>query len=284
MLIKRHGCADFAILRDKIAFSKRAKMLGIPTIPILATFIEGETVGSPGSAPCADLFSKPSSGWKGNGATLWRNEEGAYRRSGSTATALPWDGLLEYLRQRSKARAFILQAAAHNHPALRPLTNGALATVRIVTCLTPSGSIDLMPPALKMPWGAAVADNMAQGGLVAPVDLASGHIAGPAYRKDEKIGVMKVPIHPDTGTSFAGFQIPFWPEVVELSIASHTAFDSMFFIGWDIAILDDGPVILEGNPLWDVDVILLAHRISVADTQFVPYWLHHYNVGLAHPT
>ena len=170
-------------------------------------------LGSPRSAPPADLFSKPSTGWKGNGTTL----------------------------------------------------NGALATVRIVTCRTPSGSVDLMPATLKMPWG-AVADNMAQGGLVAPVDP-TGHIAVPSLLQGRKTRGQKVDAHPDTGTRLEGFEIPFWREVVGLSMAAHAAFASMFFIGWDIAILNDGPVILEGNPLWDADVILLAHRITLADTQ-----------------
>lgn len=273
--IESSRCEDFETLRDKIAFSHRAEMHGIPTISILASFVD-QRVEASENTPSTDLFSKPSTAWKGEGAMLWRYEAGIYRSSGDPRAAMQWDALLEYLRKQSRDHALLLQVAARNHLELQPLTNGALATIRIVTCRTPSGSIDIMPPALKMPWGSAVADNLAQGGLVAPIDPTSGQIAGPAFRKDEKLGSVCVAEHPDTGRSIAGFQIPFWREAVELSIAAHAAFDSMFFIGWDIAILDDGPVVLEGNPLWDVDVILLAHRIPVAQTQYVPYWLHHF--------
>ena len=280
-LIERHGeWDDFNSLKDKIEFSRRAVSLGIPTIPVLASFSNGGVVDAPGNPPAGDLFSKPSNAWKGNHTKFWRYEMGVYRPSPRFNTTMKWDELIKYLRMKSGESAWILQEAARNHRELRALTNGALATIRIVTCRAPSGSIDIMPPVLRMPWGTAVADNMAQGGLVAPVDQASGRIVGPAYRKDVKLGAASIAEHPDTGVCFAGVQIPFWSEAVDLSIAAHAVFGSMFFIGWDVAILDDGPVILEGNPLWDVDVILLAHRIQVAQTQYVPYWLHHYEVAI----
>ena len=275
-LIERCGRPYSRILHDKIAFFQMAQTIGLPTIPLLATFVEGRAKSTGEPLP-ADLFSKPSSSWKGHHAELWRYDAGLYRNA-NKALVLQWSELLEHLRRQSELqrRAFILQAAARNHQGLAPLTNGALATVRIVTCQTPTGSIDLMPPALKMPWGEAVADNMAQGGVVAPIDLSSGRISGPGYRKDLELGSVEVLNHPDTGALLTGFELPFWRETIDLATKAHAEFASLFFIGWDIAILKDGPVILEGNPYWDPDVVLLSHRITVADTQFVPYWLHAY--------
>ena len=271
------------ILHDKIAFFQMAENIGLPTIPIIATFVEGIAI-STAAALVGDLFSKPSTGWKGNHGELWRYEAGLYRHS-KKALAFQWRELLEHLRKQSElqGRAFILQAAARNHQGLAPLTNGALATVRIVTCKAPSGSIDLMPPALKIPWGEAVADNMAQGGVVAPIDLASGRLSGPGYRKDCKVGSVRVLNHPNTGAVLNNFELPFWRETVQLARRAHAEFDSLFFIGWDIAILEGGPVILEGNPYWDPDVICLSHRVPLADTQFVSYWLRAYNPMALNP-
>ncbi len=275
-LIERHnGQRDYDSLWDKIAFLQAANTYGLPAVQPIGIFVDGVILESPRLAPQTDLFSKPSRAMMGNGATLWRYRDGAYSNSSGKPLTFEWQDLREYLRQQSK-RGLLLQPAVQNHQKLRALTNGALATLRLVTCLTPTGSIDLMPPVLRMPWGAAIVDNFCKGGLVAPVDIHTGRIIGPAYRKHERLGSIREITHPDTGLAFEDFEVPLWREVIDLSAKAHTCFPSMCFIGWDIAILDEGPAIVEGNPFWGNNLIPLAHRLSLADTQFVPYWLHHY--------
>jgi hypothetical protein len=71
--------------------------------------------------------------------------------------------------------------------------------------------------------------------------------------------------------------VPFWPEVLELAARAHNVFSTMRFVGWDIAVLDQWPVLLEGNALWGSDVTVLPHRIGISDTQFIPHYIHHLN-------
>jgi hypothetical protein len=146
-----------------------------------------------------------------------------------------------------------------------------------VTCRTPQGTLDILPPVIRMPVGDAIADNIAQGGLAAPIDSATGVICGAAVRKDKRFGVSRCARHPTTGVVFDGFQLPFWPEVLKLAQRAHEAFPSIRFIGWDIAILDQGPVLLEGDALWDSDLTVLPHQIGMSDTQFIPYYNQHLN-------
>ena len=43
-----------------------------------------------------------------------------------------------------------------------------------------------------------------------------------------------------------------WNDVVDLGIRAHDHFDPFHSIGWDIAIAEDGPVLVEGNHNWGV--------------------------------
>ena len=48
-----------------------------------------------------------------------------------------------------------------------------------------------------------------------------------------------------------GFQIPHWPEVLELVRQGAVAFPELRTIGWDVAISSSGIFLLEGNHHWD---------------------------------
>jgi hypothetical protein len=145
-----------------------------------------------------------------------------------------------------------------------------LSTLRIVTCKNPAGEIELLPAVIRMPHGNGVVDNFGQGGIAAPIDT-NGVISGAAIRKDSGLGAVVLERHPDTGTYFKGFQIPFWNETLTLAKRAHGAFPSMAFIGWDIAILSDGPKLLEGNAVWDTDLTVLPHGLTLSDTQYIAY-------------
>jgi hypothetical protein len=283
-LIDTLRCEDFPLLRSKQRFAVRCSELGLPTVPVLAEFTEGKMIAH--SAKCepnlphGDLFSKPSEYWCGIGANLWRFE--APDRYVNALSGESYDGnaLREKLCAESMSGRIVLQEKVSNHTSIeRSLTTGGLATVRLVTCRTPTGSIDFLPASIRMPIGQAIVDNIAQGGLAAPVDLTTGEISGPAIQKDKTIGVSRFEKHPDTGVRLIGLQLPCWPQVLDLAKQAHEAFPSMPFVGWDIAILRDGPVVLEGNSWWDVDLTILPHRISLSDTQFLPYYNYHFRRG-----
>jgi hypothetical protein len=169
--------------------------------------------------------------------------------------------------------SIVMQEKVSNHPSiLGALTAGGLSTIRVVSCRTPAGTFDLLPAVIRMPVGDAIADNIALGGLAAPIDSASGRICGPGIRKNKQIGVSIYTSHPSTGTTLEGFQIPFWQEVLKLALRAHEAFPSLHFVGWDIAVLEHGPILLEGNAWWDVDLTILPHGITLSDTQFIGYY------------
>jgi hypothetical protein len=60
-----------------------------------------------------------------------------------------------------------------------------------------------------------------------------------------------VECHPDTGLPIVGIMLPFWRESIELVRRAHqSAFARFAFLGWDIALTNEGPILLETNSGW----------------------------------
>lgn len=55
--------------------------------------------------------------------------------------------------------------------------------------------------------------------------------------------------HPDTGFVAKGYKIPFWKELLEMVEKASAVVPQVGYVGWDVAISETGPVLIEGNSL-----------------------------------
>ena len=69
--------------------------------------------------------------------------------------------------------------------------------------------------------------------------------------------------HPGTGAPIEGRILPLWPEALELVTRAHDLNGDRVAVGWDVAILEDGPCLIEGNGKPDVDLIQRPHRAGL---------------------
>jgi hypothetical protein len=246
-------------LGNKLHFWRWCRRHGIQTAPVLLAAEKGEFLsdGSPPDAaalPDGDLFVKPTSGRGGFGAERWLGDGAGHYRDGD-GQRLTGRELLEHVRRRSAADGCIVQPRLVNHPDIAPLSNGALATVRLMTIESEDGGYEATHAVLRMAVGRnTTVDNFHAGGIAAPVDMRSGAL-GRATDVGLRPDVGWCEQHPDTRASIAGRVLPFWPETLALAARAHAAFPDRVVIGWDIAILADGPVIIEGNSGPDVDIV-----------------------------
>jgi hypothetical protein len=250
------GPEDAADLSDKRRFHDRAAQAGLPIIPILAEFDAGAIVGKRSlDHSASDLFSKPADRWHGDGARLWqRGADGSY--SGDHGSRFTLAEVYETLSSLSVDHPLILQPRITNHPELRPLAGRALSTVRVVTVRDTRGQIDAMLASFRMAVGSLVADNFAAGGLACPVDLDDGRLGSAVFKSGPGVFIA----HPDSGAVIMGRRLPDWAEVKRLAVAAHREFKTLPTIGWDLAITEDGPVIVEGNSEWGTNVVQMAHQ------------------------
>ena len=141
----------------------------------------------------------------------------------------------------------ILEIYIIQHPAIQELSPSAVNTIRIFTQIKKDGTYEILGCRMRISVDSPV-DNMAAGNLAAPVDEKTGIIIGPGVYSD--ITKPADSIHPITGISIVGFQIPFWKEILEMTKKAALKHPQNRSIGWDIVVTEDGPGFIEGNHDW----------------------------------
>jgi len=81
-----------------------------------------------------------------------------------------------------------------------------------------------------------------------------------------------------------GRAIPFWEDLKALALAAHRHFDDRIVIGWDIAVLGDGPIIIEGNSSPCMDIMQRFMRDGLRQHRFGELLAYHISRALAPPT
>ncbi len=71
--------------------------------------------------------------------------------------------------------------------------------------------------------------------------------------------------HPDTGQPVIWFGVPRWPALCGLAREAATVFPGIRTQSWDIAVTDQGPVLLEVNFGGDLNLAQLAEGKGVLD-------------------
>ncbi len=137
---------------------------------------------------------------------------------------------------------FIIQ-----HDDLMELSPSGLNTIRIFTQLNKNDEVEILGTRLRITINSYV-DNLAAGNIAAPINEETGIIDGPAVYSD--ITKADEVIHPITNVEIIGFQVPFWKESIQIVKDAALLYKENRSIGWDVAITNNGPELLEGNHNW----------------------------------
>lgn len=140
----------------------------------------------------------------------------------------------------------VVQECVQQHPELRQISQ-SVNTVRIVTMLTRTGEFVIIGAFMRFGVKNAFLDNTSQGGVTAGIKINTGALMRYAYDFDSR----RYDTHPTTGFKFKGFSVPLWDEVVKVAEQAQRAISYNKLIGQDIAITENGPVIIELNAEYD---------------------------------
>lgn len=270
------------VVYDKLAFYDHCVTHSLPTIPILCAVQsrEGESPKSVFSvqnesewcirlekAP-EKLFVKLIDGTGGVDAFVAIRQGDGWSYGGNQGSASAFYAFLKARKQHvGSNRGWIVQPVIETHQGLRQIASpNALPTIRANTYLI-NGAPTLLFAALRIPVGANVTDNFGHGStgnVTAPIDTKTGKLGvcrGSVNRNWPEI--VEVLAHPDTGILIKGFQIPMWGEVLDLLEKAQKSLPALRTLGWDIAITDSGPLIVEANATYDIDIIQVAYQKGV---------------------
>jgi hypothetical protein len=138
----------------------------------------------------------------------------------------------------------------------------------VLTCLDRLGDPEVIGAALRMAVNpSSVVDNLHQGGITAAIDPETG-VLGPASNlgKDARLGWLDR--HPTTGAQIEGRLLEWWPVVRGLALRAQAVFSDRLFVGWDLAMTSDGPIIVEGNSSPDLDILQRSSGRGMANGRF----------------
>ncbi len=151
------------------------------------------------------------------------------------------NALVRYLRQPEKEFG-VVEDLLIQHPEMSRLYPHSVNCMRMTTVLW-KGEAHLLYATLKTGNHGKFVDNLENGGYACHMSLETGEVIGPGHTNTQEL----VDVHPATGVAFEGFKVPFFKEACEMVCEAAHVIPTVGYIGWDVAISEDGPAIIEGN-------------------------------------
>lgn len=131
------------------------------------------------------------------------------------------------------------------------MNESSVNTIRFMTTLYPDGEARIIATFIKIGRAGKCVDNAGDGGNVdVCVDTETGKIKY-AIQYDGWRKIKDIECHPDSGNQLNGIVIENWEKIKAEVIKFQQAFPYCKAAGWDIAITDEGPVVIEVNDSWD---------------------------------
>ena len=272
----------WGLFDNKIAMASYLAAYGFPTIPVVAVYCPNLGTTAANVVRTADelrrvlgdetrypMFGKPVEGLQSLGSvglTRYVPQSGCLETTDGRAIAL--DAFVADI-VRLYADGYVLQKFAAPHSATRALCGERLPTIRMVT-LNLVGGPKVFRACWKVPAGANVADNYwRDGNLLAQLDPLQGTvqrvISGAGLALAHHI------VHPDSKMHIIGFRIPHWEAMTAMVIEAARLMRHVPLIGWDVAALEDGPVIVEMNERPDFFLPQLADARGVLDAELTDF-------------
>jgi hypothetical protein len=145
---------------------------------------------------------------------------------------------LRHLREKGDC---IVEETILQHEEMARLYPGSVNTVRIATLLGEKAE-GIVYAFLRIGNG-RVMDNIDAGGMAARVDLETGVLNSVAADKKGR----EFSRHPLTDTQIPGFEVPYFEEAKAMCLEAMRVVPQVRFVAWDVAITQNGPVMIEGN-------------------------------------
>jgi len=160
----------------------------------------------------------------------------------------------EYFKKAIENRIF-LEELVKQHQDLNKLCDKSVNTIRAMT-FNDHGKSRIIWMGLRVGNGINSIDNFHAKGMGVAIDVENGRLVGKAIDKD----LNEYTEHPKSHIKFDGFQIPCFEEAKKMVLEASLRSDKILVVGWDIAISEKGPIIIEGNRRPGFDLVQVVSR------------------------
>jgi hypothetical protein len=113
---------------------------------------------------------------------------------------------------------------------------------------------------------------ISQNGLTVSVDLESGRL-GQAFHSSESQDFFSR--NPENGHMIEGVILSDWARLLDTVIAAHRRLSDYPFLGWDVALTNEGPLVIEANGNFGTGAMQKPEPKPMIDDRFLSvfdYW------------
>lgn len=150
------------------------------------------------------------------------------------------------------------------HKEMNKLNASSINTIRITTVLH-NNKVYPMYALLRVGINNSTVDNVGSGGLYSVISE-DGVLLNPFW-SDKTVSTYTK--HPNTEFNMIGFKIPYFKKAISLCKKAAKEETHIKYVGWDVAITNSGPVIVEGNQLPGYDMPQ-NYFVTKKDTGLLP--------------
>ena len=166
------------------------------------------------------------------------------------------EGAAIHEKHPSKVSRMVLEELIDQDESLAVLHRDSVNGIRATAVRGKDGKIHIFHPWIKAGVGGAFVASAALDGFDAEINEKTGVVITDGYQ--ESGNVYKV--HPDSGITIKGFQIPKWDELVEFVDEIMDALPGYNYVGWDLVLTPNGWCVMEGNYSGDFTFQLINGR------------------------
>ncbi|WP_321391907.1 sugar-transfer associated ATP-grasp domain-containing protein [Emcibacter sp.] len=130
------------------------------------------------------------------------------------------------------------------HPEMARLNSSSVNTLRMHVYQDSNNKIHILGTRLRVGAAGSLVDNNELGGISANVNIETG-VVELAYHYSPEMNT--ITHHPDSGEQVVGFVVPYWEEAKNIGADALRHMPKTRFLGLDIAITEQGPVMIEMN-------------------------------------
>ncbi|BBO77644.1 hypothetical protein DSCW_50610 [Desulfosarcina widdelii] len=200
-----------------------------------------------------EFVLKPSRGVYGKGIKIYKRNADLFTDEKNTSSNA--ESIYRKIRTDPEYNTFVIQERIRNHQDFNILSQSEyLQTARVITNIRKDGTCHIVYAYLKLIVGANIVDNQnygRTGNLLSKININSGSLEETIYLSSKPHGIEILEKHPESGFQLNQFSIPHWEDVCQTAINAAHRFSPIQAIGWDIAVAEKGPVVIEGNTWFD---------------------------------
>ena len=271
------ACREYGILLDdKILFNELLSSYGFPVPHVYFRFMhnrffvhgteqtDNQIESLLQTLPVCRIFAKPSTGSCAKGiSVISKSNDGLFSVVGDVnSPKMCGGGVISLLRSLCGDDDYQFEAQLIQDKQWVQFCPDTINTIRVLTINPTYSNEIIVGAAARFGRMGGYVDNLAQGGVAVNIDIHTGELGEYGLREYD---LTKYTEHPDTHRVFAHYKVPYWEQLRDLIHRVSIVMPPLRMIGWDIALTETGPVIVEMNTGTGVYSVQMGSQLGIAD-------------------